>query len=328
PWRNVRYGVVALISVQLLGSVAYIFIGLEPFEAFYQTLITITTVGFGEIGDEIGTSFRVITSLLIMGGVGVALYTIGAAFEAVIEGRLSEQFGRSRMQKVLDRIHGHVIVCGWGQVGRAISRSLRAQGGDVIVIDRREDLLDVADLPALVGDATDDRVLRQAGIERARGLVVALDSDADCTYVTLSGRALNPNLFIVARANGPSAEPKLRHAGADRVVNPHEIGGARMAAFVTQPNVADFLGEAMHDEQLSVELREYAVVGGSRLDGANLGVSHLADATGVKVLAVRRADGSFDHHPGDSTTFVAGDVPIVLGTREQLDAVRNWLGSD
>lgn len=316
---------VALLSVQILGSVAYMFIGLEPFDAFYQTLITITTVGFAEIGDEIGISYRIITSLLIMGGVGVALYTIGATFEAVIEGRLSEQFGRTRMQKVLDRMHDHVIVCGWGQVGRAISRSLRAQGRDVIVIDQREDLLEVAGLPALVGDATDDRVLRQAGIERARGLVIALDSDADCTYVTLSGRALNPQLLIVARANGPAAEPKLRHAGADRVVNPHEIGGARMAAFVTQPNVADFLGEAMHDEQLSVELREFAVVGGSRLDGAKLGESKLADTTGVTVLAVRRADGSFDHHPGDSTTLTAGDVSIVLGTREQLDAMRDWL---
>jgi voltage-gated potassium channel len=177
----------------------------------------------------------------------------------------------------------------------------------------------------VAGDATDDRVLRRAGIERARGLVIALDSDADCTYVTLSGRSINPDLFIVARANGPTAEPKLRQAGADKVVNPHEIGGARMAAFMTQPNVADFLGEAMHDQQLAVELREVVVPAHSALDGAALDQSGLVAATGVTVLAIRRADGSFDHHPGASTKVAAGDIPIVLGTSEQLQTLRAWM---
>jgi voltage-gated potassium channel len=314
---------VALATVQVLGSLAYLALGLTPFEAFYQTLTTISTVGFGEFGSDIDTRYRVVTSLLIIFGVGIALYTLAAAFEAVVEGGLTEQLGRSRMQKVLDRLDNHVIVCGWGQVGQAISQALGALGESVVVVDTREDLLEVAELPALVGDATDDRILRQAGIERARGLVVALDSDSQCTYVTLSGRSINPDLFIVARANGPGAAPKLRQAGADRVVNPHQIGGARMAAFVTQPNVADFLGEAMHDKQFEVELREIAVGPGSILDGTIIEDAGLIDATGVTVLAIRRPDGSFHNHPDPSVRLGAGDVLIVLGTDEQLKAARS-----
>lgn len=324
-WRNVKFGLAALITVQVVGSIAYMLLGLDPFEAFYQTLTTISTVGFGEFGPDIDTSYRVVTSALILVGVGIALYTLGAAFEAVVEGRVTEQLGRSRMQKVLDKMEGHVIVCGWGQVGRAIGQALGAQGESIVVIDIRPDLLEVADVPALVGDATDDRVLRQAGIERARGLVIALDSDSQCTYVTLTGRSLNPGLFIVARANGPTAEPKLRRAGADKVVNPHQIGGARMAAFITQPNVADFLGISMHDDEFAVELREIVVRPGSSLDGTGIEESGLREATGLTVLAIRRADGSFDNHPDPSVELKAGDVLIVLGTVEQLQAVRSWM---
>lgn len=313
---------VALATVQVVGSFAYMALGLGPFEAFYQTLTTISTVGFGEFGSDIDTRYRVVTSLLIMFGVGIALYTLAAAFEAVIEGGLTEQFGRSRMQKVLDKLDGHVIVCGWGQVGQAIGQALKAQGESVAVVDTRDDLLEVAEHPALVGDATDDRILLQAGIKRARGLVVALDSDSQCTYVTLSGRSLNPDLYIVARANGPGVVPKLRQAGADRVVNPHQIGGARMAAFVTQPNVADFLGEAMHDQQFAVELREIVVGTGSFLDGTSIQDSGLVDATGVTVLAIRHSDGSFNGHPDPSVRPSVGDVLIILGTGEQLKAAR------
>ena len=177
----------------------------------------------------------------------------------------------------------------------------------------------------VIGEATDDGVLRQAGVERASGLVVALNSDADNTYVTLSGRSLNPNLFIVTRANSAAAEPKLRQAGANRVVNPHEIGGNRMAAFMMQPNVADFLGEAMHDGRIEVKMAEFEVEPGSTIDGASIEGCGLVRATGVSVLAIKRSDGSFVHSPDPSTTFGGGDVPIVLGTSEQHYALRAWL---
>ncbi len=325
PWRQVRVGLGALLIVLVSGTVAYSFLGLQVFDAFYQTLITISTVGYSEIGDNISSSYRVVSALLIIGGVGVTLYTIGGAFEAIMDGRLSEHMGRARMRHRVDLMNDHIIVCGWGQVGQAIGRSLRASGEDVVIIDHREDLYDAVDLPAVQGDATVDAILISAGIERARGLVIAVDSAADCMYVTLTARSMNPDLFIVARANSQEATPKLRQAGADRVVSPHEIGGSRMASFVVQPNVADFLGEATGSEHVAVELHEFSVSAESPLADRTLRDSEISAATGVTILAVRRADGSFIQSPEADTKIYQGDVPIVLGTSQQLAALRTWL---
>jgi voltage-gated potassium channel len=325
PWRQVKVGVSALLGVLIAGTVAYTLLGLAPFDAFYQTLITISTVGYTEIGDSIGPGYRVVSALLILVGVGVALYTIGAAFEAIMDGRLREHMGRARMRHTVDQMSDHIIVCGWGQVGQAISQELRAKGEEVVIIDSREDLYDQVDVPAVLGDATVDAVLLQAGIERARGLIIAVDSAADCMYVTLTSRSMNPDLLIVARANSAEAAPKLRQAGADRVVSPHEIGGSRMASYIAQPNVADFLSEAMHNEQLAVELHEFAVTAHSPIADRTLRDSDIGGSTGVTVLAIRRADGNFTQSPNADTKIYPGDVPIVLGTSRQLEAFQTWL---
>ncbi len=325
PWRQVRRGIGALLGVLIAGTVAYSLLGLAPFDAFYQTLITITTVGYTEVGDNIGPSYRVVSALLILVGVGVALYTIGAAFEAIMDGRLREHMGRARMRHTVDQMRNHVIVCGWGRVGRAISKELRAKGEDVVIVDQREDLYDEVDVLAVQGDATVDAVLLQAGIERARGLIIALDSAADCMYVTLTSRTMNPDLFIVARATSAEAAPKLSQAGADRVVSPHEIGGSRMASFISQPNVADFLNDAMRNEQLAVEMHEFEVIEQSPIANRTLRESAVGEATGVTVLAVRRADGNFTQSPNADTKIYPGDVPIILGTARQLENFQVWL---
>ena len=324
PWRQVRLGIGALGVVLLAGTVGYRLVGLGLFDAFYQTLITISTVGFTEVG-EVDTAYRVVTTLVILFGVGIALYTLGFAFEAIMDGRLREVVGRTRLQHAIDQLSGHTVLCGWGQVAQSIYRALRAEGRQVVVVDRRDDLGESVGGLNVIGEATDDEVLRRAGVERASGLVVALNSDADNTYVTLSGRSLNPDLFIVTRANSAAAAPKLRQAGANRVVNPHEIGGNRMAAFMMQPNVADFLGEAMHDGRIEVKMGEFAVEPGSTLDGATIDGCGVVRATGVSVLAIKRSDGSFVHSPDPSTTLGGGDVPIVLGTSDQHSTLKAWL---
>ncbi|NNC73934.1 MAG: TrkA family potassium uptake protein [Acidimicrobiia bacterium] len=196
----------------------------------------------------------------------------------------------------------------------------------MVVVDRRDDLSDEFDGLFVIGEATNDEVLQRAGVDRAQGLVVALDHDADNMFVTLSGRSLNPDALIVTRANTASAGPKLLQAGASRVVNPHEIGGARMASFMVRPNVADFLGEGMADPRLEVRLGEFEIRPDTVLDGATVEESGLVRATGVTVLAVKRPDGSFVHHPGPDTAIAAGDVPIVLGTSAQHLSLREWLG--
>ena len=306
-------GVFALVIAG--GTFGYRQLGLTVGEALYQTVITVTTVGYQEVG-TVTDSYRVFTIVLIVFGTGTALYTLGVLIESLFEGRLDDQIRRRRMQKQIDRLSGHVVLCGFGQVGRSIHRELAAAGRSVVVVDRRE--LDDEGLPRnVVGEATDDSVLMAAGLERASALVLALDSDVDNLYVALTARSMCPGLFIVARSNSSSAEPKLRQAGVDRVVNTHEIGGSRMAALVLEPDVVDFLGVVMHDEQLSVRLAETQVTADGPFAGLALSACEIAESTGATVLAVRRNE-SFVTNPPNNFVLAAGDVLIALGTKGQL----------
>ena len=206
------------------------------------------------------------------------------------------------MERQIDAMHGHIIVCGWGRVGRAIGDELTADGVELVIVDLNAARIAGLDLPSVVGDATEDPVLERAGLSRARALVAALDSDAGNLFVTVSARALRPDLFIVARARVEASEEKLRRAGADRVVNPQSIGGARIAAFVLQPHVTEFLDVVMHDRDLEFRLEEVLVPPGSR-SPASIRDAHLRDRTGALVLALREADGSFTTNPSPDTAI-------------------------
>jgi voltage-gated potassium channel len=317
----------AFVCVLVLGTIAYRLLGLSWFDAFYQTLITVSTVGYGEVGENISPAYRVVSSVLILVGVGIGVYAIGQVYGALMEGRLTDHVGRSRMRKEIGRLSDHVVVCGWGQVGQAICAVLHAEGESVVVIDRNEEVVRRPEALAVVGEATDDQILLAAGVDRAKSLVVALDGESDNLYVTLSGRALNPDLFIVTRAVGPSSGAKLLQAGADRVVNPHEIGAGRMSSFVLHPNVADFLGETMTDRRFEVRLGEIVVTGPAMevLTGCTLTSSGILVSSGVTLLAVRRPDGTFDHRRDGDFRPEPGDVLIVLGTVDQHAAARQWL---
>ena len=325
PWDRVQVSAAVFASVLIAGTLSYRVLGLGWLDAFYQTLITVTTVGFTEVGAEITPAYRVVSSLLILFGVGAGVYSIGLVFEALMEGRLPDHVGRSRMRKDILHTKDHTVVCGWGQVGRAIAAALVSAGEEVVLIDRRQDLAEASKLLSVVGEATNDEVLKAAGIERAASLVVALDGESDNLFVTLSGRALNPDLFIVTRAVGPNSASKLVHAGADRVVNPHEIGASRMASFVLQPNVADFLGETMIDRNLQIRMGEVEVRSEGMLADRSLDESGFLQTCGLTLLAVRHSDGSFVHRPSEEFTPRVGDVLIVLGTPEQHHAGRVWV---
>ena len=323
PWGRFWAGLSVLVLVTAVGTFGYYRLGLTVGEALYQTVITITTVGYEEIG-TVTDSYRVFTILLIMFGVGAALYTLSVLIESLFEGRLDDEIRRRRMQKQIDRLSDHVVLCGFGQVGRAIHRELTAEGRTVVVIDRSE--LDEEALPhSVVGEATDDDVLVAAGLQRASTLVLALDSDVDNLYIALTARSMRPSLFIVARSNSSSTEPKLRQAGVDRVVNTHEIGGSRMAALVLQPGVVEFLGVVMHAEELSVRLAETPVTAHGPFAGRALAACEIDESTGATVLAVRR-DGSFVTSPPDDFVLAADDVLISLGTRDQLADLNSKAG--
>ena len=319
-WRRLVGATVAFVLVLGFGTVGYLVLGFGLLDSVYQTVTTVSTVGFREV-EPLSTAGQIFTMVLIVVGVGTALYTFSVLIETFIEGRLNELLGRRRMEHSIGSMHGHVIICGWGRVGRSIAAELVAAGRDVVLVDADVAVLDGASHPALVGDATEDVVLRDAGIERAAALVAAVHLDADNSFIALSARALNSELFIVARARSNGSVEKLRRAGADRVVNPQSIGGARMAAFVLRPNVAEFLDVVMHERNLEFRLEEVAVPTGSPIAGRSLRDAHLRDHTGALVLALRSGDGTFATNPGPDTEIRVGHVIIAIGTQEQLDAL-------
>jgi voltage-gated potassium channel len=319
-WRRLRLAISALVAVTTAATVGYIILGFTLLDALYQTVMTVTTVGFREV-EPLSAAGKVFTMIVIVVGVGTALYTLSVIIEAVLENQLPEVFGRRRMERKITGMNDHVIVCGWGRVGRAIARELVAMDAEAVVIDSDPERLEAVPHPTLLGDATEDEVLERAGVRRARAVVAALSTDAGNLFVTISARALQPDLFIVARVRVEDNEDKLRRAGADRVVNPQSIGGARMAAFVLQPHVTEFLDVVMHDRGIEFRLEEVQVPEGSPIEGSSIRDAHVRDRTGALVLALRDRDGTFTTNPAPETVVHAGQVVIAIGTPGDLDAL-------
>jgi len=318
--------VVAAATVVAIGTIGYVALGFGPLDALYQTVTTVTTVGFREI-EPLDATGQVFTILLIICGVGTVLYAFTVILGVAIEGTLGELLGRRRMDRELAELSGHVIVCGSGRVGMALARYLGGERRVVLVdvdprrVERSEDL-------CVVGDATDDDVLHHAGLERASALVAALTSDADNVFVTLSARAVRPDLFIVARARESSSAAKLERAGADRVVNPQELGGARMAAFIARPHVTEFVDVVMHDRNLELQLEEITLPAGSASESHALGDTGWSRPGGALILAVRDgAAGRFISNPPLDTRLGPGTVLIAMGTDEQLRELADAVGS-
>ena len=320
--RLLRRSLVALAGVIVVGTLGYALLGFGLLDAVYQAVTTITTVGFEEVV-PFGRAEKVFTVVFIMVGVGTALYALTALLGLVIEGYLGNVWGRRRMVREISRLAGHAIVCGWGRVGRAAAAQLAQAGQDVVVVDAEEDRLADCPFAYLVGDASVDEVLRRAGIDRARTLVATLDDDAASLYVTLTARALNPRLIIIARSRTADAEKKMRRAGADRVVNPQALGGNRIAAFALQPHVVDFLEVAMHDQDVAFRLEEVVVAEGSALSGVTIREARMREGDGALVLALRkRAGGGFVTNPRGEVVIQPGDVVIAVGTDAQLADLR------
>ncbi|MGE5132098.1 MAG: potassium channel family protein [Gemmatimonadota bacterium] len=324
--RRIWLALLALLAIVVAGSVGYVILGFGWLDALYQTVTTITTVGFREVR-PLHTAGIVFTIILIVAGVGTALYTFGVVLEGLVEGHLRLYLERRRMDREIGRMSGHAIVCGWGRVGRSVGTYFAAMGTQVVVVDKNRDRL--ATVPPtmrwLAGDVTNDEILRAAGIMRARALIAAIDTDADNVFVTLSARALRPGLVIVARARNESSESKLLRAGATRVVNPQRIGGQRMGAAALQPNVVEFLEVVMHDVDLEFRLEEVQVAEGSRLTGRALRETGQGDG-GALVLALRHPGRPFQTNPPPDTAVEAGAVLIAIGTQPQLAALREAAG--
>jgi voltage-gated potassium channel len=318
--QRLSVGLLGLVLVLVAGTIGYIGFGLGFLDAVFQTVITVTTVGFGE-ARPFTAGEKVFTIVLILVGVATAAYTFGVVIDSFVEGYLGGTFRRRRMERQIDAMQGHLILCGWGRVGQAIARHLQA-AMDVVVVDESAERLTSVTSPYVHGNATDEGVLRQAGIDRARVLVTALNTDADNLYVALTARSMAPELFIVSRAASESAVGKLLYAGADRVVNPQDLGGARMAALAVQPHVAEFLDVVMHDGSLEFRLEQVEVPVDSPLAGETLRSARVHDRTGTLVLAMRHPGKEFRTNPPPTAEIVGGEVLIVIGDAGQVGSLR------
>jgi voltage-gated potassium channel len=315
--------VTVVLSIALVGTLGYVvFFGWSVADAFYMTVITLTTEGYREVR-ELDDAGRAWTMLVAVAGVGIIFGTVGFVAETFVAEALSGRRQRRRMERTVDALRDHIIVCGFGRVGATVARELEHAGVPVVVIDTVAHSIDQAKEEGhlvVEGDATRDEVLLKAGIQRAKALITAVDSDATNVYVTLSARSLNPKLFIVARANEDGSEGKLRQAGAHRVVSPYTRAGRQIAELATRPRVADFIDFALSHGQLSFSIEEVEVAAGGPLEGTTVG--DLA-AKGIHVMAiVQYGPGQFDTHAPMDRVLKSGEQLIVSGTADVLTELR------
>jgi len=316
---RLEWALATVVTIILIGTIGFMVLGLSFVDAMYMTIITITTVGYRELtGPNVTYAEKIFTMIIIVTGVSTVLYTFTLTLQVVIEGQLREFVGRRRMDRKIADMQGHVVVCGWGRVGQAAARDLQRSGADVVVIDSDDQRVHDINLPTIVGDATLDETLRTAGVDRARALVAALEGDAENLFVTLSSREMNPDMFIVARARQDDSVEKLSRAGADRVVNPQELGAARMASFVVQPNVAEFVDVVMHERSMDFRMREVEIGAGSPVAGISLREADFRRRAGVLVLALRGDDGVFATNPDPDMVLHPHHVIIAVGTADAL----------
>jgi len=313
---------IVLVLLLVGGTLGYRVVGGWGWlDALYMTVITITTVGFHEVR-PLGTSGRLFTMALALGGVFTAFYAAAAFIRAIVTGEIRTVLGRQRMENLLAHLNDHLVVCGFGRMGRLVCEEFSSSGLPFVVVDRNPAVLEDFSMPhgiPLPGDATADDVLRKAGVDRARALVSAAASDADNLYVTMSARFLNEKLFIVARAESEGAEPKLLRAGASRVISPYSIGGHRVAQAVLRPAAMEFLELATRSAHLELQIEETELRSGSPLVGHSLKTSPVRSELGIIVVAIKKPDGKMQFNPRPETVLEAGDVMITLGHRQQLD---------
>lgn len=306
----------------LMGTVGFHQLeGWSLFDAFYATAITLATVGYGDLA-PVTPAGRLFAVFLVLGGVFTLFYAASESIRLVVSGEIQQQRRRQQMQRELERLSNHLIVCGFGRMGRLVCQEFAKKKLAFVLIEQQAELLEEFQVPhgiPLHGDATSDEVLRRAGIDRARALVTVAASDADNLYITMSARLLNEKLFIVARASEPGSDQKLLRAGANRVVSPYQIGGARVAHAVLRPTVVDFIELATKTEHFDLQIEEACITDRSPLAGKTLADSKLRQDLGVIIVAVKKVSGKMVFNPAPNALLEPGDILIAIGDRDHLD---------
>ncbi len=317
--RQLKIGLLAIVVVIITGTIGYSILekNFSVFDAFYMTIITISTTGFREVR-ELSLPGRILTIFLIITGVLAIAYSGGRGVQFLIETQI---FRRRRMSKKLEELENHYIVCGYGRMGMQICEGLIENNASFVVIENNptkiEKLIERGFL-FINGDATSDEILLNAGIKKAKGIVAVIKTDADNVFTTLSAKELNPNIFIVARAVDEGTEPKLVKAGAHRVVKPYELGGNRMVQLLLRPGVIDFIEGVARNKDIDISLEEIQLYAGSSLIGKTLADSPVRKDLNIIIVAIFREDGKFIYNPTSSTEFQKGDKLIAIGEQKSL----------
>ncbi len=331
PYWHVKTALLIFVSLIFFGTIGFMLIErLNFIDALYMTVITVSTVGYREVAAKPSRGGEVFTMFVIISGLATVVYFTTSVVDLIVEGRVLDVMGRRRALRELQDISGHYIICGYGRVGKQVARECKARGTSVVIIEKDPAVYEEAIAEGFLtvrGDATEELVLRKAGLERASGLVTALSSDADNLFVTMTARIIRPDIFIVGRCNSDETESKLYRAGADRAISPHNVGGRRMAALLLKPLVCDFLDFVTHGELVELTLEDVYVEPGSPLVGRSIRDIVAGDLRGLGVLGIKKAKRDFTVNPSGDTRVEAGDVLIVNASPQQIELLRKYARS-
>ena len=309
------------------GTIGYMVIeGWSFLDSLFMTVTTLTTVGYREVR-ELSSSGRWFTIILIIGGVGTMLYALSTGAKFILEGEIQELIGRRRLEKKIKELKDHYIICGYGRMGKIIAKELKGERVKFVVIEKNLVVHEKEEAFVIEGDATQDDILKEVGIERAKGLISVLPTDAENLYVVLSAKGLNPNLFIVARAGEEGSEQKLLRAGADRVISPYHIGGLRIAHTVLKPAVVDFIELATKSGNIDLQMEEIPIPEGSGLMGLSLDQCGIGRDLGVIIVAIKKPTGDMKFNPTFRTLVEPGDTLIALGEVSKLKVLEEMVAS-
>ncbi|MBU0987829.1 MAG: potassium channel protein [Proteobacteria bacterium] len=328
-YSRLRISLALLLVIIFSGTLGYyVFEDMSVFDAFYMTLITISTVGFSEI-KPLSMIGRILTVVIIISGISVLTYTLGQVAKIFVEGELQRILGRRKLEKQISKLSNHYIICGFGRIGSIISHELADEKIPFVVIEQDSEKIEQLEKEQylyLNMDATADESLIKAGIQKARGIVTSVESDADNVFITLTARGLKPGIFVLARASDVKNEGKLLKAGASRVVCPYLFGGRRMAQILKKPTVVDFIDIAMMNSQLGLRMEEAVIGPTSNLIGKTLIESHIRQDFSVIIVAIKKPSNQMIFNPVPTEKLEAGDTIVVIGKKEDMERMSAVLG--
>ena len=323
--RKIARILLFLAIILITGMIGYmILLHVDAVDALYMTVITISTVGYGEVG-VMSDAAKLFSIFIIFAGLSAVGYGVSSLVSFFFEGEMRSAWRKRRMEAKIQELKNHYIVCGAGEVGRTVIKNLEAHRSSFVVIEEDEDQfeeLELAGILCIRGDATHEDILEKAGIASARGIVCALDTDSENVFTVLTARQMNESIYIVSKAVEPTAHNKLKKAGANNTISPNEIGGQRIAALLLRPSVISFLDVITRAGDVTLDLAEVGIPPNSGLADKKLAEAKIPERTGLIVLALKRKDNAkFKFNPGSGEVIRVGDTMVVLGTSEQVETL-------